>query len=639
MASIITDDRITLVAINPELDESSYDHYLTEISSGCSLTKLSEIFGLVSRSEPSETTYRLLSLALIRHLQDHRTVDSWQWDSNSTAQCLSTLIEQPHVDTSPPVFLYEICSHFSSGQAWLLRAVADIFGSIIKSKIQSDADNFSHGYLLALLVVRQYLPFAREQWVTDTHHKVFPTLSSEELSLPYSNMFQAGAYQINVEELYYFYEQPEIINGLLPEHLLTIEWAIVDLECPWPATTLFEYLNKSTSDPDTTEASIAAARSLAVKYSQRSPRDAELALRFLTQLADRTKTAENAVALVKKPGEPLPDSIASTSSDKLTTILSSNQQKVRSLINLSASKAPFVPSFGRKPKIAVCVSGQLRGYTRVLPSWERNLLRNTSYDIFVHSWTSVGGSGAEPFREVLPFEGEAFQDAYRQCCLAVGFEEFKLSYPNLFHGLENSRVVMADEIKAFYKAKAVILEDDQESKFDAFTNSEKMHYKIYSANEMVRRSGEEYDLVLRIRPDLPISLRGFSWSDMVSACRDNRVLFADLAGGLHYMHCMIGDQIALGSQAALDTYASCYTEYPKIKDAGLFGAPLEFKGHLSLAYNCWLNNSSVHKLPVKKRALLDSEKMSVEKIIQALEKDSEGRNSTSDLKLLDACRA
>jgi hypothetical protein len=340
--------------------------------------------------------------------------------------------------------------------------------------------------------------------------------------------------------------------------------------------------------------------------------------------------------------EPIAESSAAgrlKSPNSLKAILSPKHQKVRSLINLGASKAPLVPTFGRKPKIAVCISGQLRGYTKVFPTWQRNLLSNTDYDIFVHSWTSVGGSGAEPFREVLPFEGDAFQDAYRQCCLAVGFDEFKQAYPHLFHGLDNSRVVTTDEIKTFYNAKAVILEDDKASKFDSFTNSEKMHYKIYSANEMVRQSGEEYDLVLRIRPDLPISLRGFSWSDMVAACRDDRLVFADLAGGLHYMHCMIGDQIALGSQAALDTYSSCYTEYPKIKDAGLFGAPVEFKGHLSLAYNCWLNGSSVHKLPVKKGALLDSEKMSVERIIQALEKDSHGRNSTSDLKLLDACRA
>ncbi|MFA9370033.1 hypothetical protein V3G68_25695, partial [Escherichia coli] len=73
------------------------------------------------------------------------------------------------------------------------------------------------------------------------------------------------------------------------------------------------------------------------------------------------------------------------------------------LLNLARHKLPLPSLRGqRKLRVAICVSGQLRGYTNALRSWRSNLLRGVDYDLFVDSWERIGRSGAEPFRSVLP---------------------------------------------------------------------------------------------------------------------------------------------------------------------------------------------------------------------------------------------
>ena len=83
-------------------------------------------------------------------------------------------------------------------------------------------------------------------------------------------------------------------------------------------------------------------------------------------------------------------------------------QGLQAAKNMAGRRLKFVTPSRRKIRIAVCVSGQLRGYAKAFPTWKDTLLQHVDYDLFVHSWARVGRSGIGPSRHVFPFEGEQF---------------------------------------------------------------------------------------------------------------------------------------------------------------------------------------------------------------------------------------
>ena len=74
-----------------------------------------------------------------------------------------------------------------------------------------------------------------------------------------------------------------------------------------------------------------------------------------------------------------------------------------------------------------------------------------------------------------------------------------------------------------------------------------MHSKIEACFDLLAHSGQEYDLIIRIRPDKPIELAAFEPREMRRICHERPLLFADYAQGLHYADPCIGDQFAIGA--------------------------------------------------------------------------------------------
>jgi len=148
--------------------------------------------------------------------------------------------------------------------------------------------------------------------------------------------------------------------------------------------------------------------------------------------------------------------------------------------------------------------------------------------------------------------------------------------------------------------------------------------------------GKQYDLVVRVRPDLPLAFRGFGWRDILNRCQSEPILFADTASNVHYMNLMMGDQLAISSPQAMDIYANTWKTYPPLAENNLFRCTPHFEGHLSLAMVCWTHNLAVEKIPLKKGDLLDPEPLSTENILAALTKDSTNRNSSWDKRLIEA---
>ena len=530
----------------------------------------------------------------------------------------------------PLIFHHGIASLLTSSNVATAKAVTLAVTPLLREMIGDGPP--PRALLIFLLVARSCLGDRPSQAeITRWHLDAFPTFSRPDLMLPYSVMFNAVRFAQNRADLLERYRSPSEILGGHPglglQHILLLEW----LGAPAPFTDgynrdLLETLERCLPAAEEREAEKAAARSLILRYwrpgSVLTPARAEalgLGAAVVEAAAERSHPSPvadvppGAIRIGRRP-----------------------YQAVHAARQLAARYVPFLARSERSIRVAVCVSGQLRGYRAALATWRRTLLAHVAHDIFVHTWKRIGRAGAQPFRSVLPFEGEAFCAAWRQHGTLVGYEAMQARYPTLFAAIEVGSEVTETNLRETYGARAVVVEDETAPRFVGFSNQDKMHYKIYSAHRLAAESGVHYDLFLRIRPDYALRFRGFSWGDIAATCRARPIIWTDLPFGVHYGNPMIGDQIALGTPAAIGGYAAAWERYLPLARLGLAAAPVCFEGHVSLAQTTWLNRLDARRLPIKSLGLLDAERLSAPAILETLLRDADGRHDAVDQALLEA---
>jgi hypothetical protein len=147
-----------------------------------------------------------------------------------------------------------------------------------------------------------------------------------------------------------------------------------------------------------------------------------------------------------------------------------------------------------------------------------------------------------------------------------------------------------------------------------------MHYKIHSADRMARTAGE-FDLFVRLRPDLEVRLALFDWRDLLNAAQSRPIIYTERSPGLHYGNLMVGDQCAIAAPASMAAYAGAWESFPDLAKAAPGGCPPDFTGHITLGLTCWYRGIAMEKAPIRFGALLDAEPMPSGQIYAALETD------------------
>jgi len=132
-------------------------------------------------------------------------------------------------------------------------------------------------------------------------------------------------------------------------------------------------------------------------------------------------------------------------------------------------------------KVAVVLTGHLRSWRQVYPDFYLKVVSKYNPDIFIHSWNDEGWWDPES---------------------TTGY-------------VDGSDAVDVDEVASLYKPVGIELEDfsKYQDRFDKraelFTNSLhrkrniiSMFYKIKRGVDLMNESGNTYDMVIRMRPDL-----------------------------------------------------------------------------------------------------------------------------------------
>ena len=566
-----------------------------------------------------EALYRAASRALIKAAEDPAKLKAW----DGFAPLARTLLHHTPCPAPMLTLAHEAASNMTSGNAQATKALTAALSDIVQAELDSDpAENPGFKNVLVFALTTRALA---GDWLDQTrlslrHLDWFDRFSTDDLALPYSVMFNPDLFGQSRDELLTAY-WPEgdrsQLHGLPPDRVLFFSWLAGRDAFEGPAD-LRAYLDRHLPG---SEEDRAAARTLMLRHWPGAPQ-ADLDRWGLSDIAELAAETATRAAITTTPAR-----------RKGAALLQNRPYQT-----LNAAKHRYAPALaGRgKPRVAICLSGQLRGYEAALATWREAILPFIEPVFFIHSWEGIGRSDAQPFRYVLPFAGKAFPEAYRQIAVNAGYPAMRARYPALFAALAAGNTVTAEALKATYGTPHVILEDDSAARFGDFSNQQKMHYKIHAADQMAQDHGG-FDLHMRLRPDLAMGLVGFDWRDLKEACAARPVLFAEKPYGLHYANLMIGDQCAVASPQVMALYAGTWDSFPDLAQAGLARCPEAFTGHVSLALTAWCHGIAVERLPIRFGTLQDASPLGTAQILAALEADSRG--DAEDQQLLAAARA
>jgi hypothetical protein len=226
-------------------------------------------------------------------------------------------------------------------------------------------------------------------------------------------------------------------------------------------------------------------------------------------------------------------------------------------------------TFSNPLRIAICVSGQLRNYQDALNSWKNLGLGGHDCRYFVHTWSYPGQILPVPpyHKRILhPDLQDVYEDTYRK----LGLEGMRLRYPKFFSLWDwNNKPITESELRATYSPEAVEISDETAPEFTNWSNAEKMYYSISRANELAKRSGDTFDLVIRIRPDLIVEQSTcLDWQQIHEDLhRTSRILTDSHGNSGHGFYVFpnlglcVGDQFAVANPEVMDRYASTYKRY------------------------------------------------------------------------------
>jgi hypothetical protein len=569
------------------------------------------------------------SVALLATIADQSIHDDDQ--SGTRAKAFRLLILQSNIPDAPPILHRAIASRHTSGVAHILTAVSGQLDTSLRQLWEEGCR--SKMFLLMLLLLRESLGSWADQGVISKWHlEALASFAHEDMTIPYNVMFDSVNFRRNSDDVREMIEMSPV-RTLVEKFGL---WQLIlfqgmtrsdflDRQMPELVEIIRLRAERQQIDPSDE----GAACSLLLRAKARGQvRNPEQFRRMGERFADFA--AEWPIAPFVRPDKP--DLNAARAGQRLAS-------KVWQAANVGVRTVGIGAAFlhlGRRARIALCISGQLRGYRSAYASWLRWLLPGAEVETFVHSWRKLGRSGAEPFRAFLPFEGRHFQEIYRKHATRVGLSEMKDRFPTLFTTLTQTGLVDESQLKAFYATDNVVLEDDGDECFTAWSNSRKMHYKIAACYDLAKSDQRGFDLVLRLRPDKLVRTAAFAWPDMIASARGRRVLYADTGLGLHYGDLMIGDQAALAAPDTMALYSAAYRVTEPLMALNVTGFQNGFVGHVTLAATCWHNAISVERMPVRFGPLMEVGPLPVAVIADCIDADAADRMDATDKAFLRA---
>lgn len=251
----------------------------------------------------------------------------------------------------------------------------------------------------------------------------------------------------------------------------------------------------------------------------------------------------------------------------------------------------------RKPKVGICVSGQMRNYAVALDQWKALNLISDESDVFLSTWRLTGAKAFVNADQVWRHFAPDLAPRVADYISLNSLQDFIANIPpSLFSklGLEgNVEAVNLEELENLYQPRAMRIEDEPQAqeRGSIHHNTEKMLYKIEDCFLLAASCGlADYDLIIRIRPDKNLYGLPANWAEQaLDIIGENRVILtgrpAFYEPSLHpTTGVVIDDMFAIGRPKEMEIYSTTYSYFYDMPENKRSRYPNHLGGHWPLSY-------------------------------------------------------
>lgn len=286
-----------------------------------------------------------------------------------------------------------------------------------------------------------------------------------------------------------------------------------------------------------------------------------------------------------------------------------------------------------KKRVAVLISGQMRGYKEALPDVVNKLIKPLDADVFLSTWLQSGYREPSSLESERIFDGE-FLVTWKEVLINYSLKELKKLYVHTFDYLESLGTVDKYDIQKLISPKNSIYDDASDSEFYNWSGSKCMHYKMKSAFSLSKEHSH-YDVYIRLRPDKKITgINIEKLNALIQSVGENDILFRSgvNTGPFGIAIC---DQFSLGGYNAMQAYHNIY-------DNELFFTENQLPGnlyqpHFSQAFMLFFNKFNWSSIDgTLEFGDLISIKPDLNLLKEKIIMDSKGRELKIDAQLLES---
>jgi tetratricopeptide (TPR) repeat protein len=252
----------------------------------------------------------------------------------------------------------------------------------------------------------------------------------------------------------------------------------------------------------------------------------------------------------------------------------------------------------RRLRIALCISGQLRGYREARTSWSCLGLDAHHITTFVHTWREVGQNWARIW-DFLAHDSRMIDSIVK-----LGPAWIRLNYPALGQAIDTAMAAGAEvtdeQLRDFYGTDLVWVEDDRQPQFLGKSNTWKMHYKMDRAHRCALSTKADFDLHIKIRPDQ--LLRRYveiDWHDLSVSAHAEKLIYADRPYELTAEIVKLADQFIVGTPETMGLYTGVFSRANRCAETArpMFGGPDFFRAHASVGFSTLYEGVLARQIP------------------------------------------